>query len=92
MTSRIRIEKDVPISEYYLERFKRESRSQPGRPSKYPFRKMDIGDSFLLPENYRANNRVSDFRGIANTHGSRLNRKFIVLKDDNHELRCWRVE
>jgi hypothetical protein len=112
---RIRLEKGIPISEFYLERSKkyapRGSNSSRARKVKdgtgnrniFPFAKMDVGDSFRLPlkkvrNPVRGGNGLSEtnypyeMRSIAKAYGEALNRKFLVLKDDNHQWRCWRVE
>jgi hypothetical protein len=68
-----------------------------GRPRKYPFPDMAVGDSFAVPlagETYEGENmaavrlRSSAIR-YARTHGG----KFTVRTDrEVGEVRCWRVE
>lgn len=117
MTRMHRIEKGVPISPFYLERYKKYAKmrtsNNSSRTSKlkltgngktvYPFEKMEIGDSFKLPlkkvrNPLRINGGHSDtnfpyeVRSHANAYGHHLKRTFLVLKDDNHQWRCWRTE
>ena len=61
---------------------KEESR---GRPNKYPFGKMRIGDSFMVSEGDENLVRCS-----ANGYGNRHSMKFSVRKYEGG-YRCWRV-
>lgn len=51
---------------------------------KYPWREMEVGDSFLFPA------EKAFPRQAARTAGQRLNRKFTVRKTDEG-FRCWRI-
>jgi len=57
--------------------------------TRYPFKKMDIGDSFLIPENMQPGAvRYSCYQFI---HREQKNWKFSVRK--THEgHRCWRIK
>ena len=70
------IEKDVPIPPRIT------------RMPKYPFRKMEVGDSFVLPKDDVKNARSSAYQ----LH-LRTGRKFVIrLNRTNGEYRCWRIE
>lgn len=59
-----------------------------GKESKYPFTQMEVGDSFLAPEEQR--NAV---RSMATYHTRKNKMRFVVRKDEkeaNH-VRVWRV-
>jgi hypothetical protein len=57
-----------------------------GRLTKYPFKGMKIGDSFLFPEETTPNNAYS----LAISAGVRLKLKFSVRKT-SEGYRCWRI-
>src|SRR6478609_9727268 len=110
---RIRLDHDVPISQYYLERMgkygargsgtSRRNKVVTGNGPKnvYPFAKMKPGDSFLLPlkkvrnplrtskAGVASNNYPYEMRSLAKAYGELLHKTFIVLKDDNHQWRCY---
>lgn len=113
MTSRIRIEKDVPISQFYLAKYERYASMRTGTGTrqitgkgraKFPFKKMEVGDSFMLPLKMVRSARTTEdatksnsnypyeIRLLAKAWGALLNKTFLVLKDDNHQWRCWRTE
>jgi hypothetical protein len=72
-----KIEKKVPIPNKLYTK-------QP----KWPFREMEIGDSFVLPES-----EVKNARSSAYQLHIRTGLKFIIrLNRDNGEYRCWRIE
>lgn len=75
MSDEFKIEKNIPPP----------SRGGPGRKHKYPFREMEVGDSFF----YRG------LRGTivscANYFGKRNNAKFVTRKE-NDGFRIWRIE
>lgn len=76
--SKFIIEKGIPLP-------------NPRAPKKmmYPFREMEVGDSFALPSKKEGN-----CRNAANLF-CRRNRptwKFSVNKIDEKEYRCWRIE
>lgn len=54
--------------------------------SKYPFREMDVGDSFAAPDEDKERLRCA-----ASSAGIRLGRKFSIRKQDDGSLRCWRL-
>ena len=84
------IEKNVPISEYYLTVHKKLSaRHGGGRHSKhnYPFEAMEVGDSFLVPKNIR----VGDLRRLAVNYGEATGKSFLTIRDDAHQYRVWRT-
>lgn len=69
-----KIEKNVPIPErIYRDR------------QNYPFKQMDIGDSFCVPKEYE-----KSIRALASRWGKVLGRKFVVSKEDD-KVRIWRV-
>jgi hypothetical protein len=55
------------------------------RRAKWPWKDMDVGDSFLMPDAKQKN--VQPMTSIA---GSRLNRRFIARQVDGG-VRVWRV-
>ena len=57
-----------------------------GRRAKWPWKDMEIGDSFLIPDAKQKN--VQPMASIA---GSRLSRRFIARQADGG-VRVWRVE
>lgn len=57
-----------------------------GKPPKYPWREMEVGDSFFVP-----NMNTADFGGGASTAGKRLGKKFSCRREGNG-VRVWRVE
>jgi len=61
-----------------------------GRPSKYPFRKMEIGDSFLT-EGTLASSRGCPAYGAAKVFGSRNNMKFVGKAQGDGTVRIWRI-
>jgi len=58
-----------------------------GRRSIYPWRDMEIGDSFLFPETMSSTVASS----YAATAGKNMNRKFATRKI-GRRVRCWRIE
>jgi hypothetical protein len=73
-----RIEKNVPIPEG----------TGRGRPAKYPFAKMQVGDSFLV---MGSPNEQSTAQKSAHSF-AQINPKFkFVTRTLNHGLRIWRV-
>ena len=53
-----------------------------GRKTKYPFRQMEIGDSFVAPKN-----AIS----AAQTHSMRHKEKFATRTIDADNIRIWRI-
>ena len=72
-----KIEKGVPIPP---------RRQSGGAPMKYPWKDLQIGDSFFVPKQ-----TVHPFSGQANTTGKRFNMKF-TLRAENGGVRVWRVK
>ena len=73
----IKIDKNIPIPP---------NNSQGGRPSKYPWRDMAVGDSFRVEG--KTCNAVT---GMASSAGKRLGMKFTVRTEDGGH-RIWRTE
>jgi len=69
----IEIQKNIPIPN---------PTSSSGRPPKYPFRTMEIGDSFLA--------RSKEIGGVCNT--SRYKPKKFISRTTEEGLRIWRIE
>lgn len=51
----------------------------------YPYGEMEVGDSFVVPAEYRAKVLNANYRA-----GKRLGRKFVA-RSEGHSLRVWRV-
>jgi len=75
----IAIEKGVPITD------QRGVGKSTGRPAKYPWAAMEIGDSF------KAEVAPDALRASASGYGKRNGARFIVRKDGSGS-RAWRVE
>ena len=69
-----------------------------GRPFKYPFPTMHVGDSFSLPLANQKHKKGGDLtvcvlRAAACSYGRKYNMKFTVRTvRDEGVARCWRVE
>ena len=68
-----------------------------GRPFKYPFPAMHVGDSFAVPlSGVRRDNEdlaTSRLRSAANRHSRYHGGKFSIRTDkETNVARCWRVE
>ena len=80
------IEKDVPVTPALV-----------GRPPKYPFASMEVGDSFAVPmegvpDLYGGDRSTARLRTAASHRGTRDGRYFIVRADSaNNVTRCWRT-
>lgn len=60
---------------------------RPGRPTKYPWREMAVGDSFAVHIH-----NLSNVRLCAKGYGERHGKQFVVSKvPETGEYRCWRV-
>ena len=77
----IKISKNHPVPDYDKNKKSR------GRPPKYPFDDMEVGDSFLA----EGQDWDDGGRCAANNHGRRKNKRFIARKQENG-IRIWRVE
>ena len=60
-----------------------------GRATKFPFNKMEVGDSFLVLRDQIKSEGA--FRVSARSYGVHHNKKFSVRKVENG-FRCWRIE
>lgn len=70
------IEKGVPMN-------------KKGRSLKYPFGKMQVGESFFVGSDPAIAQRV---RSAACVYANRHKLKFSIFKNDDGEYRCWRVK
>lgn len=66
----MKIDKNVPI---------------PANRNKYPFRDMDVGDSFLIEGD------LAKTRGAATNWGKANNKKFSI-QNTEEGYRCWRIK
>ncbi len=57
---------------------------------KYPFKKMKVGDSFLIPETINHLNVRYGFYSFRQRNNLK-DRKFVIRKT-NEGYRCWRVK
>lgn len=57
-----------------------------GRPAKYPWATMEVGDSFPVELG-----RLSVVRACADGYGRRHGREYRVEKLPSGEFRCWRI-
>lgn len=57
-------------------------------PQRFPFSKMEVGDSFAVP----ADIKKTIISTSASVYGRRNGKKFSVRKDALGQLRCWRVK
>lgn len=71
------IEKGLPMPEF----------SASGRPAKYPFSEMQVGDSFVLPED-----QLIRIRSAAANWGTRQGKKLSVRQLKDGSYRCWRLK
>lgn len=80
----MRIDKNIQISEYGLGR---------GRPAKYPFAEMEIGDSVLVEGGRDGGTFGSSAYVAAQQYGRRVGRKFAGRKEpgETGKVRIWRV-
>ena len=69
-----KISKNIPVPDY----------AGPGGPSKYPWHKMEIGDSILVP----SVTAVASGHQYGKRHGMKFNAR--KLSDGTH--RIWRIE
>lgn len=62
-----------------------------GAPEKYPFRSMEVGDSFAIPCDAEGKNKlVARISSAASWYGTRNHCKFAVRSLPN-EIRVWRT-
>ena len=58
------------------------------RDYRFPFRKMEVGDSFLVPDCLR----ISLFWATAARMGRLTGMRFASRPWDGHRYRCWRIK
>lgn len=75
--SEIKIESNIPIEASYTN----------GRPEKYPWRKMEVGDSFFVSSDTMDLKRASTYAWEA---GRRTGCKFACRRQEDG-IRIWRV-
>jgi len=73
-----KVQKDVKV---------RKNVPMPEPRSSYPWRSMDIGDSFLFPDSYH----IYSARSACYLAMKRTRRKFQV-RETKEGLRCWRIK
>ena len=56
-------------------------------PGKFPFEKMEVGDSFVIPPDTRRTTASVAAKRFADKHGV----KFATRKLPDGTLRCWRI-
>ena len=71
----IKIESNIPIP-----------RNKSGREMKYPFKLMEVGDSFLVPPG--SDNKV---RICAHASRKQTGYNYTVRKMEDGTYRCWRI-
>ena len=74
-----KLEKGIPIPEKHSWHGTR-------RHAKYPFKTMDVGDSFEFPVKLR-----KKITAAASYHGSAHGRKISIRRVSNAKARAWRV-
>lgn len=74
-----KIEKGIPIPP---------SKGGAGRPTLYPFAKMEVGDSFTIESARKQQGRMC---AIASDYGKRHGMRFTVRTIGDGMLRVWRV-
>jgi hypothetical protein len=76
MSQKERFDRDVPVPD---------GAGRRGRPAKYPFWKMEIGESVLLADS-------GDPRSSAVHYGKRAGKKFVSRRVAGMRVRIWRVK
>lgn len=56
-------------------------------PQQWPFPDMEVGDSFLVPDDIRR----STINVAAKRYGDKHGGKFTVRLTEDRKLRCWRI-
>jgi hypothetical protein len=87
MTTQFQIDKNIPISSGY----------KPKTGSKYPFAKLEVGDSFFVKADNKkhATIRRDSISALARKHGEETGKKFAfrVLEESGvWGFRAWRTE
>jgi len=57
-------------------------------PVKYPFKHMEVGDSFEVP----AHVKRTAINVAAKRHGNKYGMIFTIRFTEDRKLRCWRIE
>lgn len=73
-----KIEKNIPINDVIGSR-------------KYPFSKMEIGDSFIISEIY-SYKIAQNISMMAKYHAKKYGYKFVVRKTLDNKIRIWRIK
>lgn len=84
------IEDNVPIPEELYE-----GKSTAGRPTKYPFKDMEVGDSFLYMDEEYSHSVASKLSSAARNAGRLQRMDWTVRKetvDGKEYLRIWRIK
>lgn len=75
-----KIEKDVPLP-----------KKGSGRPRKYPFKDMEVGDSFFAKNDKGVTPILNRIQYLASIYGRRYKYRFATRKVNNG-VRCWRTK
>jgi hypothetical protein len=84
----IKIDKDIPVQE---------SMGHKGKRRSYPFRHMDVGDSFYIEaENHEVGNIRSSIMGSCRAIRFKDEKKFMTRTQYDNKgnpigVRCWRI-
>jgi hypothetical protein len=57
-------------------------------PLKFPFDKMEVGDSFAIPQDVKR----PTIAVYARRYGDKHNMKFVTRKMPDGTIRCWRTQ
>ncbi len=89
--SGFKIEKDIPIPALALKNYMDQYGSALGKPRKsaYPFRTMEINDSFNIGMPIEAVRAAWHKR--CNGYSNKLNARFVILLGDDHQYHIWRL-
>lgn len=79
-SAEIKIEKGVPL------------RRTSSANAKYPFRQMEVGDSFLFPAGFSDAHYYGMARQFTNSFMIGGERKIFKARKTDDGFRCWRVE
>lgn len=72
------VEKNIPLPEHHT------------KPFKYPWRSMQVGDSFTTI--VAARSRNATFYNAARQQGIKIKTKFGPIAGETREIRVWRIE
>ncbi len=79
---KIRIDKKKPIPKPI---------SRTGRPVKYPFDKLNVGDSFLIPGNHKVRHGIYSCLNAYNANRAGVKREITTRAEDGG-IRVWRIK